>query len=503
MKKNIIYLILLITAFGFNLCLASPADDYSFVREFGEAGSSPDQFYSIDGIAVDRFGHVFITDVYYEDYPENNTGAGAEGSFRVKRWSTDGVFQLSWQDSLESYGTALGIDCSCDGDPFYVLPSQYGSYANIEHTKNDGVLLETFPDSSWNLGYPFEFIDVAISADGFAFGTVIITEVGAGSTTHSVAKFKWTGSNWVDVVTIDVSNEYGNARNVHGIDVDPWRNRVYVTILGDEGAAPAVNVYDMDLNFITSLALWDYDAQPLGVAVDNRNGAFLICDATSNIIQKFTSDGELLTQWGGYGSAQSQFDYPTDLDVDMNGHVYVADSGNSRVQVFAPPQDGNLNFIVYKSKAIVKWKTKTKGKNRDVVFAKGMVAVDTLTNIFSGPGSSALKNLPMSFWYGELPVISNMSPTKTNKKGSRALYKPDKDHKAVLVYKEKGALIKFMVKMKKADINKTLGINDVAALPPWLWVKAQMTLSTDYLGVHYMRLEHKNKVGKVYKAIKK
>ncbi len=189
----------------------------------------------------------------------------------------------------------------------------------------------------------------------------------------------------------------------------------------------------------------------------------------------------------------------------MNGYVYVADAGNGRVQVFAPPQEGNLNFIVYKSKTLVKWKQKAKGKDRDVIMAKGFVAVDHLTNIFGGPGSKAMVGLPISFWYGEVPVISNMPPTKTNLKGSRALYKPDKNHKAKLVYKEKGALIKFVAKLKKGDVDGPLGINDVAqtALPTWLWVKAQMNLSTNYLGVHYMRLENKNKVGKIYKAIKK
>ena len=183
--------------------------------------------------------------------------------------------------------------------------------------------------------------------------------------------------------------------------------------------------------------------------------------------------------------------------------VYVADSDNHRVQVFAPPKEGNLNFIVNKSKTIVKWKQKTKGKDRDVIIAKGMIAVDTLTNIFSGPGTPALKNMPISFWYGEVPVISNMMPTKSNNKGTKALYKPDKEHKVKLVYRSKGALIKFAVKLKKGDVDGPLGINDTATLPPWLWVQAQMNLSTNYLGVHYMRLEHKNKVGKVYKAIKK
>jgi hypothetical protein len=58
-------------------------------------------------------------------------------------------------------------------------------------------------------------------------------------------------------------------------------------------------------------------------------------------------------------------------------------------------------------------------------------------------------------------------------------------------------------KLKRGNIDVPLGITDTATLPPWHWVLAQLTLSDEYLGVHYMRFEHTNKVGKKYKAIKK
>ena len=481
--------------------IASPATDYSFVREFGQGGIYSNQFYEMGGIAVDRFNNVFISDTGVSAYYDYTNYFPV-----IKRWSVSGEFETIWNMSgWSDMVLPAGVDCSCNGDPFYIAPkyiiSPYGK--SIEHSTPDGTYIEDFPDNSFVID-GFYFIDVAISADGFAFGTYYGNNQPGVGGSYGVAKFYWTGTNWVELTRVLFTNESENiSMHARAIDADPWRDKVYVTMIANKSGSAAIKVFDMELNFIENLLLWDYDASPHGIAVDNRNGCFFVCEAVSNVIQKFSTSGELITQWGEYGSGQSQFNTPVDLDVDMNGYVYVADYGNDRVQVFAPPQDGNLNFIVYKSKAIVKWKTKAKGKNRDIVFAKGMVAVDTLTNIFSGPGSSALKNMPMSFWYGELPIITEMPPTKTNKKGSRALYKPDKTHKAVLVYKEKGALIKFMVKMKKADINEALEINDIATLPPWLWVTAQMTLSNNYLGVHYMRLEHKNKVGKIYKAIKK
>ena len=500
MKSVIIPIIIFLFLFT-SLSFGSPATDYSFLREFGQSGIESNRFWQIDGVAVDRFGHVFVSDLLGKITP-NGTGS----VMVIKRWSTIGQYQLLWtaHNFSEMYWPA-GIDCSCDGDPFYVAPfyliSPYGKV--IEHTTPEGGFLEIFPGFPWQeMG--FYFIDVAISANGFAYGTFRKNAAGAAFVEiPGIAKFVWDGINWVSAAQVILTNTFEISNDVHGIDVDPWRNRVYVTVLSTSNGIAAVKVYDMDLNFIQDMSFWGYDAMPYGVAVDNRDGSFFVCEAVSNIIQKFDISGAPITEWGGPGGGESEFNKPTDLDVDMNGHVYVADSGNSRIQVFAPPMEGNLNFIVLKSKVKVKWKQKAKGKDRDVVMAKGYAAVDVYTNLFGGPGSAPLINLPMSFWYGELPVISNMPPTKTNKKGTRALYKPDKNHKAKLNYREKGALIKFVAKLKRGNVNEALNITDSATLPPWLWVNAQMTLSTNYLGVHYMRLEHKNKVGKNYKAIKK
>jgi len=95
---------------------ASPATDYSFVREFGTAGVESNRFNSIDGIAVDRFENVFVSDTYLLE-------PGYTGEFQVvKKWTTVGNYQLMWINNEGLEGPARGIDCSCDGDPFYVAP---------------------------------------------------------------------------------------------------------------------------------------------------------------------------------------------------------------------------------------------------------------------------------------------------------------------------------------------------------------------------------------------
>ena len=49
---------------------------------------------------------------------------------------------------------------------------------------------------------------------------------------------------------------------------------------------------------------------------------------------RFSTEGELLSTWGGYGSAPGLFDTPHCVRVDKDGRVLIVDRGNSRVQIF-------------------------------------------------------------------------------------------------------------------------------------------------------------------------
>jgi DNA-binding beta-propeller fold protein YncE len=61
-----------------------------------------------------------------------------------------------------------------------------------------------------------------------------------------------------------------------------------------------------------------------------------VADSGNNRIQKFDSDGNFMTKWGSSGSGDGEFSGPDGIAVDTSGNVYVSDFRNDRVQVFSP-----------------------------------------------------------------------------------------------------------------------------------------------------------------------
>ena len=60
-----------------------------------------------------------------------------------------------------------------------------------------------------------------------------------------------------------------------------------------------------------------------------------VTDKNNDRVQVFASDGQFITKFGEAGTGNGQFTDPEGVGVDKEtGTVYVADTGNSRVQSF-------------------------------------------------------------------------------------------------------------------------------------------------------------------------
>ena len=79
---------------------------------------------------------------------------------------------------------------------------------------------------------------------------------------------------------------------------------------------------------------------PRGIAVDAVDNVY-VADTDNNRIQKFTSSGTYVAQWGTAGTGNTQFNGPWGVGTDTAGNVYVADTGNNRIQKF----DANGTYL--------------------------------------------------------------------------------------------------------------------------------------------------------------
>ena len=72
------------------------------------------------------------------------------------------------------------------------------------------------------------------------------------------------------------------------------------------------------------------------------DGKLWVPDGSNSRFQLFTLDGEFVESWGSPGSGEGEFDFHLGgaghgaVAWDAAGNIYVADSGNFRIQTFAP-----------------------------------------------------------------------------------------------------------------------------------------------------------------------
>ncbi len=78
---------------------------------------------------------------------------------------------------------------------------------------------------------------------------------------------------------------------------------------------------------------------PVGMGIDVL-GNLYVADTGNHRIQVFDANGAFVRAFGSYGGGDGQFYYPLDVVVDLAGNIYVSDFGG-RIQVF----DANASFV--------------------------------------------------------------------------------------------------------------------------------------------------------------
>ncbi len=98
------------------------------------------------------------------------------------------------------------------------------------------------------------------------------------------------------------------------------------------------------------------------------NGDIYVADTGNNRIQVFDSSGNYIAQWGSFGNGNGQFYSPKSLAKQFN-NIYVVDTGNNRIQKF----DASGNYLL-------QWGSPGSG-NGQFNHPEG-VAVDLVGNVY-------------------------------------------------------------------------------------------------------------------------
>jgi hypothetical protein len=228
--------------------------------------------------------------------------------------------QGSGADQL-SWASGLGIDGS---DNIYIADNGNGRVKKCD----TGGSCSTFASG---FAWP---ADVAVDSGGNVYVSDFNDDVIYRYTSSGTSSGVFAGTSGVPYLT---DNNHFNTP--YGVAVDPSSN-IYVTTyrgfrllkLSASGvpqwAAGTPGVWGND-----NVHFGSWWAGPHHVAVD-ASGKVFVADTGNHRIQIYNSGGTYLATLGDYGSGNYEFDVPRGVALDSSDNIYVADSENHRVQIY-------------------------------------------------------------------------------------------------------------------------------------------------------------------------
>src|SRR2546426_6818353 len=234
-----------------------------------------------------------------------------QGGQKIQQFTSLGMLITEWG----TYGTGdgefrfpYGIAADQDGNLYVTDRENY----RIQKFSSAGTYLAQWGSQGTGDGQFLEPRGIAVGPDGDAY-VVDAARVQKFSTAGDYLAQWGTGGQGP-----------GEFNSPLGIAVDAAGD-VYVTDFERIQKFTSAGAY---------IAQWGYGqlSRPEGVAVDGDS--VYISEAYANRIQKFTREGAFLSIWGSQGNSPGRFSHPAGLAIGDNGHVYVTDYDNNRVQVF-------------------------------------------------------------------------------------------------------------------------------------------------------------------------
>ncbi|VAX10952.1 hypothetical protein MNBD_GAMMA26-1785 [hydrothermal vent metagenome] len=102
-----------------------------------------------------------------------------------------------------------------------------------------------------------------------------------------------------------------------------------------DGMLQKVCVFSPDGDYLRSIGSADQLKRPTGIAIDTKRRLLYVVDTPQHDIKVFNlDDGSFRRIFGTHGRDAGEFNYPTYAAVDREGHLYINDTLNGRIQIF-------------------------------------------------------------------------------------------------------------------------------------------------------------------------
>ncbi len=318
-----------------------------FLFQFGSMGTSQGQFQFISGVAADSFGFIYLSD---------------RDNKRVQVFSPNGIFMKELGVGSRAY------DVSVDpGGNVYALLSDVGKVMKFSPEGRKISEISCKVNSRDEIAKAGR-IEVDSKGDIFLIQQEEQRIVKIDQAGHILITFGSEG------------NARGQFLAIAGLAADEG-NRVYIADSGNK----RIQVFAISgpkklaiINPVTSSLLLDFETTITveegisGIYSRPGWGLLMVSDKNNHIITRNRVD----SVYGSEGPGAGQLSKPASLYVTLDGRIFVADTGNNRVEIFNP--DGTLNYQFGKEGAKAGQFSSPQGI---AVNSKGMIFVaDTMNN---------------------------------------------------------------------------------------------------------------------------
>ena len=269
------------------------AADHIFVKMWGTPGTDRGEFNQPRGIAIGQQGHVYVTD-------QNN--------HRVVVFDYIGKYVHEWGSYGFSEGLFLfptGIAVAADGS---VLVSDSGNH-RVQKFSADGTFLGQWGEEGTGEGQFIQLEGIAAGPDSL----IAVCDNGTSSFSIYSLSGRFVGrfpSVLAHGAAFDEASNIYTAGCLSGGVMKSDRTGQYLGTLG-----PDLCVTDLAVDASGNIYVLDYDLDRLD-----------ILDPSGNEVSSIGSSGD----------GPGEFSRPGGVAISPEGWVYIADTANNRIQIFAP-----------------------------------------------------------------------------------------------------------------------------------------------------------------------